>query len=323
MADPQRRIEPISLLVLVLVLALLPLLGKFAIHLGSLAGIMVILALGLHVFFGIAGQINFGISGSYACGAYAAALLINKGGLHFFAALPLALIIVGVITVILGAAVLRLRHWVLALGTASFGLAVWLTARTVAVGFLGGDDGLDLPSLRVGGWKAGPLFYYYFITAWAIVGLLASHFLGHSRAGRALKAIREDEVAASAMGVHVSHYVRVAFLLCGLYAGMAGILYAQWNGWISPASFTLDVSMYAVVFVIVGGLGFGSGAVVGAALLTLLPQLLVPLREYHVLVYAVILFLVIRFAPKGIVGSLRDVWFRLRPGLAPAPASRG
>jgi branched-chain amino acid transport system permease protein len=275
---------------------------------------MAIIALGLHIFFGVCGQINFGMNGFYACGAYACGLLIQRAGLHYFAAMLISLILVAIITLILGLAVLRLRHWVLALGTTAFGFVTWLTVKSVAIGFFGGDDGIDLPHLTIGNWKCGAMFFYYFIVGWVIVCSLLSHFLGESRTGRALKAIREDEVAAGSIGINVDYYIRIAFLLCGLYGGLAGILYAQWNRWIAPASFSIDVSTFALLAVIVGGLGYNSGAILGAIIISLLPQLLVPLREWQLLFYAFILFLVLRVMSKGIVGSLRAKWpwFRTR-----------
>ncbi len=137
-------------LVIAILVVIIPILGKhlfpglnrYIIHVGTFMCIMIILSVGLHIFFGICGQINFGCNGFYACGGYIAALLMINLNLHYFIALPLAVIGTGIMTVFIGLAVLRLRHWVLALGTAAFGFAVFIALRTVAVGFLGGDDGL-------------------------------------------------------------------------------------------------------------------------------------------------------------------------------------
>ena len=255
---------------LVVLLPFLPKYGPLVIHIGSMIGIMSILTLSLHIFFGLCGQINFGLNGFYACGAYAIALLIRYTDVHYFVAIPLALVVVALITLGIGIAVLRLREWVMALGTASFGLAVWLTVKTIGVDIFGADDGLDLPLLTLGDWIATPLFYYYFIMAWAAGCTLLCHFLGESRAGRAMKAIREDEVAASTMGVNVNHYVRMGFLLCGLYAGLAGILYSVWNQWIAPGSVTLHLSLFPMIAVVVGGVGSTAGAIVGTVILKIL-----------------------------------------------------
>jgi branched-chain amino acid transport system permease protein len=306
---------------IMIILICLPIIGKglfagftnFFLHVSTFICIMTILSLGLHIFFGLAGQINFGCNGFYAAGGYIAALLMIKLNLHFFIALPLAVIGTGIITIIVGLAVLRLRHWVLALGTTAFGFAVFIGLRTVAVGFLGGDDGLFVSRLSIFGKKAGPLFYYYFILAWTILCILFAYFLENSRAGRAMKAIREDEVAASVMGIDVDHYIRVAFLLNGMYCGLAGALYAQWNRGVSPDNFSLNIAMLVLVFVVVGGLGRLSGAIIGTVILTVLPELLIPLKEYEVLIYAFIFFLVIRFMSEGVVGTIKMLIERRKP----------
>ncbi len=298
-----------ALLILIPVIGghLFPGFNNFFLHVGTFICIMTILSVGLHIFFGLAGQINFGCNGFYAAGGYTCALLMIKLDLHFFVALPLAVIGTGIVTLLVGMAVLRLRHWVLALGTTAFGFAAFITLRTVAVGFLGGDDGLFLSKLILFGQKMGPSFYYYFILAWTILCVLGAHFLEKSRAGRAMKAIREDEVAASVMGIDVDHYVRVAFLLNGMYSGLAGALYAQWNRGVSPDNFSLNIAMLVLVFVVVGGLGRLSGAIMGAVILTILPELLIPLKEYEILIYAFVFFLVIRFMSGGVVGTVQNI----------------
>jgi len=289
-----------------------PGLNRYILHVGTFMCIMTILSVGLHIFFGICGQINFGCNGFYACGGYIASVLMINLKCHYFIALPLAVIGTGIITVLLGFAVLRLRHWVLALGTAAFGFAAFIAFRTVAVGLLGGDDGLFVSKLMIFGKKAGPSFYYYFALAWTIISILGSYFLENSRAGRAMKSIRADEVAAQVAGINIDHYIRMAFLLNGMYAGLAGALYAQWNRGVSPDSFTPDIAMLVLVYVVVGGLGRLSGAVIGTFILVLLPELLIPLKEYELLIYAVIFFLVIRFMSKGFVGTVQDFLHRRR-----------
>jgi branched-chain amino acid transport system permease protein len=289
---------------------LFPGLNRFFLHVATFICIMTMLALGLHIFFGVCGQINFGCNGFYAAGGYIAALLMIYLHVHFFLALPLAIIGTGVLTLLVGSAVLRLRHWVLALGTTAFGFAMYITLRTVGVGFMGGDDGLFVSKLVVFGVKAGPYFYYYFILAWTILCVLGAYFLENSRAGRAMRAIKEDETAAAVMGINVDHYVRVAFLLNGMYCGLAGALYAQWNRGVSPDNFSLNIAMLALVFVVVGGLGRLSGAIIGTVILNILPEILIPLKEYELLIYALIFFLVIRFMPGGIVGTVQNLFTR-------------
>lgn len=301
-----------------LLLFLIPLLAeilslgisRFILYVSTFMCIMTILSIGLHIFFGLCGQINFGTNGFYACGGYITALLIIKANLNYFVALPLAVIGTGIMTLVVGFAVLKLRHWVLALGTSAFGLAVFLFLRTVGVDFFGGDDGLTIPRLMIFGRNAGPLFYYYFTLIWTLICLLSAYFLENSRAGRAFKAIREDEVTARITGINVDYYIRMAFLLSGLYSGLAGALYAQWNRGVSPMSFSLDIAMLVLVFVVFGGLGKLSGAVIGTLILTLLPEFLIPLKKYEILIYACIFFLTIRFMTEGVVGTIQRIMIR-------------
>ena len=316
------NIMPISILILFLIMT--PIIGKslfpglthFFLHVATFICIMIIMSLGLHIFFGMCGQINFGINGFYAAGGYITSLLIIKLHLHFFVALPLAVIGTGILTLFVGLAVLRLRHWVLALGTAAFGFATFISLRTVGVSFLGGDDGLFVPKLILLGKKCGPIFYYYFILGWTILSILSTYFLENSRVGRAMLAIREEETAALVIGIDVNHYIRMAFLLNGLYCGLAGGIYAQWNRGVSPDNFSVHIAMMVLVFVVVGGLGRLGGAVVGPLTLVILTELLIPLKEYEMLIYAFIFFLVIRFMPDGIWGAfhkhLGKFWGQVR-----------
>jgi ABC-type branched-subunit amino acid transport system permease subunit len=313
MTRMKKWIRPALPLLLLLVVAAIPLLGGYVLYLVSFIAIMIILILGLHILYGLCGLIHFGLNGAYALGAYTCALLIGKLGMHYFLALPTTLLICGVITLILGMGLLRLRQLVLALGTFSFGFAVWLTVGTVGTRVLGGEEGLQVAKLVLFGKTMGPVFFYYFTVGWCIICFVVAHFLGESRAGRAMKAIREDEVAASAMGIDVGHYVRIAFLLCGLYAGLAGALYSQWNGWIAPSTVSLSVGLLTLVAVVVGGLGSTAGVVIGTIIFVLLPQLLLPYREYALLIDAAILCLVLRFLPNGIVGSIKGMWNRFAP----------
>jgi branched-chain amino acid transport system permease protein len=311
--------------VVLALLCLTPILGQIFfpgfcslfMHVATYMCIMILLSTGLHIFFGLCGQINFGCNGFYAVGAYLATTLMVHLKIHFFLALPVTIIGSGIVTVIVGFALLRLRHWVLGLGTAAFGVAVFISFRTVAVKYLGGDDGLFIPGLRLLGARMGPLFYYYFILSFAAIGIVAAYFLENSRAGRAMKLIREDDVSARVTGINVDHYLRIGFLLNGIYAGVAGALYAQWNRWVSPASFGLDISMIVLVFVVVGGVGRLSGAVLGTIMLGLLPEILVPFKDHQALIYALVFFLVIRFMTEGLVrpvGSLFNRIFGMKIG---------
>ena len=292
-------------ILLLLVVLVIPVQGdRFVMHVVTLLFINVILALALHIFFGVCGQITFGITAFYGIGAYGTALLQLYAGLDFFIALVVDLLGVAVIGLIVSVPLLRLRHWVLALGTFGFAMTVYSTFRSVGIDVMGGDNGFSVPKLMLFGKAAGPIFYYYFIFLCMLLCFLVCERISASRVGRAMKAIREEEVAAANTGINVTHYVRLAFLISSLIGGLAGGLYASWGGWISPEPFGLHGSLMPVVYVVAGGLGRSSGAIVGAVLFTLLPEFLFPLQHWVFLIYAAIFFLILRFMPAGVVGTI-------------------
>ena len=126
-----------------------------------------------------------------------------------------------------------------------------------------------------------------------------------------MKAIREDEVAALAMGINSAHYRRLAFVLNGLLGGLAGILFAQESGWITPSTFHLWTNVVILLMVVVGGAGSNFGAALGGVIIMLLPQLLGGLQQYHVLIYGILLALTLRFMPRGIGGFVQEAIPRL------------
>ncbi len=290
----------LSLIVLgVLVLFLPMLLSKYYLYLVKLSGIGIILALGTNIFFGYCGQINFGAAAFYALGAYISAILQVRLGLPFFAAFPLTLTGCLLASLIVGVPLLRLRHHTLALGTVAFASVVYLVLNTW-ITFTGGEDGLAMPKVSFFGYKAGSHFYYYLILIFAVLSYLMCHYLVCSRVGRAMKAIREDEVAALSTGINSGHYRMLAFMLNGLLSGLAGILFAQESAWITPSTFHLWTNVVIILMVVVGGAGSNFGAALGGAIIMLLPQLLGAFQQYHVLIYGLLLALTLRFMPQGI-----------------------
>lgn len=312
------KIRLLALMVLALFILPLPaVLSKYYLSLAKLAGIGIILALGMNIFFGYCGQVNFGGAAFYALGAYISALLQLKLGLHLFMALPLTLFACVLAALIIGMPLLRLRHHTLALGTVGFALVIYMVLNTW-ISLTGGEDGLAVPKASFLGYKAGGIFYYYFILAFVVLSYLGCHFLASSRIGRAMKAIREDEIAARAMGVNSGHYIRLAYMLNGLLCGLAGILFAQESGWITPSTFHLWTNVVLILMIVVGGAGSNLGAVLGGGIIMLLPQVLGAFQQYFVLIYGLLLALTLRFIPRGIGVSVQEGSFRLFRSLAKA-----
>jgi branched-chain amino acid transport system permease protein len=311
-------LSPVVLSLLFLVLPML--LGKYSLYLFKLAGIGIILALGTNIFFGYCGQINFGVAAFYALGAYISALLQLKLGLHFFAALPLTLLACLLAALIISVPLLRLRHHTLALGTVAFASVIYLVLNTW-IGLTGGEDGLSVPKIHFWGYEVRSYFHFYMIWGFVVLGYLTCHCLVSSRVGRAMKAIREDEVAALAMGVNSGHYRRLAFVLNGIFGGLAGILFAQESGWITPSTFHLWTNVVVILMVVTGGAGSNFGASLGGAIIMVWPQLLGAFQQYHILIYGLLLALTLRFMPRGVGVFVQEAvlsLLRLRTGIGSA-----
>ena len=301
-----------------LLAGVLPLgLADFYRYLVILISIYGIASLGLNVFMGYCGQINMGSAGFFCIGAYVPTLLQTKYEVHYLIGFPIAIVFSVLIAWVLSYPLLRLKGHAMAIGTLSFGMAVFLVAERIPE-LTGGADGITVPPMSLFGEDAGDKVYYYLILFCFLIAYLICYFLMDSRVGRALKAIRDDEDAASALGIDVDRYKRLAWLINSGFMAMAGALFAQQAGFLSPSTFALWTSISILVMICVGGLGSNLGAVLGAAIMTLLPYLLVSIQEYIMLVQGLILFSILRFMPEGITGTVLQLVARLKRGRAPA-----
>ena len=294
----------------VVVLMLLPLrLGEYYLYLIRLVGVYVIVALGLNVFMGYAGQINLGSAAFFCIGAYVSTILQIKLGWHYLAGFPIAIALSFLAAWGMSYPLLRLRGHAMAIGTLAFGIAVFLVAERFR-GLTGGEDGVVVPGMALFGQVMSGTFYYYFILVFVVAAYLFCYFLSDSRIGRALRAIRDNEDAAAAMGVDVYYYKRLGWLVSGVFGGLAGTLYAQQAGFLSPSTFTLWTNIIVLVMLLVGGLGLNLGCIVGGTIMTLLPHLIAGMENYVLLLNGLILFTVLRFLPDGIVGTIANILTR-------------
>jgi branched-chain amino acid transport system permease protein len=251
--------------------------------------IAVILGLGLNIVVGLAGLLNLGYAAFYAVGAYAYALLNLHFGVGFWAALPLAGLLAAGCGLALGFPVLRLRGDYLAIVTLGFGEIVRLVLENWSA-FSGGPSGIpNVPRAALPGWEPGlrgaTVLLYYVSLALAALAALVVARLRDSRIGRAWVALREDELAAEAMGIDRTR-VKLAALAAGAFwAGVAGVLFAARTTFVSPASFTFLESAMALAVVVLGGPGSVGGVAVAALVLVLLPEYLRPLAQYRMLVF--------------------------------------
>ena len=258
--------------------------------------INVILAVSLNLATGFLGQLVLGYAGFMSVGAYSAALFTMYSGLPTVVSFPLALLVGGIVAaafgVIIGVPALRLKGDYLAILTLGFGEII--RVLILAMPFTGGAAGLSgIPLLTT--------FTYVFIIAIITVAVIFAFI--HSRHGRAVIAIREDEIAAEAAGIHTTYYKLLAFVLAAFFAGIAGGLYAHHIGVLDPSKFDFNYSVEILIMVVLGGMGSITGSIVAAIVLTLLPELLRGFSEYRMLIYSVILICVMLFKPSGLLGQ--------------------
>jgi branched-chain amino acid transport system permease protein len=283
--------------------------GQSWVRIVALALLYVLLALGLNIIVGYAGLLDLGYVAFYAVGAYMYALLASPHlweqfawikqafpqGLHtpVWIVVPLAAGLAAIAGILLGTPVLKLRGDYLAIVTLGFGeiIRVFMNNLEHPVNITNGPRGLDridpmtvsagewtfsfAKPLTVGGYTfSSVMLYYYLFLGLVVLSVLICHRLEHSRIGRAWMAIREDEVAAKAMGIHTRNMKLLAFAMGATFGGVAGTLFAAFQGFVSPESFRLEESIAIVAMVVLGGMGHLPGVVLGAVLLAALPEVL-------------------------------------------------
>ncbi len=292
----------IGLLVLPLVLQGF---GNAWVRIADMALLYVLLALGLNIVVGYAGLLDLGYVAFFAIGAYMYALLASPhlfetfpaiaalfpNGIHtpVWIVIPVAAALAGMFGILLGAPTLRLRGDYLAIVTLGFGeiIRVFLNNLDHPVNLTNGPKGLgqidsfsifgvDLgKKISVGGFEIASvsLYYYLFLTL-VMFSIVISHRLQYSRVGRAWMAIREDEIAAKAMGINTRNLKLLAFGMGATFGGVSGAMFASFQGFVSPESFSLMESIMIVAMVVLGGIGHLPGVVLGAILLAALPEVL-------------------------------------------------
>jgi branched-chain amino acid transport system permease protein len=267
-------------------------------------GIAIILALGLNVITGLTGQLSLGHAAFMSVGAFASALLTIKTGLPFFLNLLVAGSFTALIGMLIGYPILRLTGDYLAICTLGF-------AEIVKVIFLNLEItnkalGLTVPPAKT------VIPMPIFVWIWAIIAIIAVTFVQNSRFGRALKAIREDEIAAESMGINLTLYKLKSFALGTFLAGIGGALYAHFLGYINPSDFGFLKSVDILSMIVLGGLGSVPGAVIGSSVLAAAPEFLRFMSQYRMLVYGALLVFLMVFRPNGLLGGVNFVDFVLR-----------
>ena len=293
----------VAALLTVFLIALPFILGSaYYIRVATIVGIYVILVSSLNMIIGFTGMFSLGHAAFYGIGAYTSAMLTTMAGWPFWLALPAAGIVAGLFGTLIGLATLRLKAVFLAFTTLGFGeitRIVILNWRSFTRGPLG-IAGVPIP--RLFGWQFDGRGYYYLVVVLAAATVAVAARVYHSRVGRALVAIREDETAASSMGINVFGYKVLVFALACGFAGIAGSFFAHFQRFISADSFANLESFVIITMVALGGTGSIAGPILGALILVVLPEVFRFLAQYRGVIYGLVLVLVIVLKPGGLAG---------------------
>jgi len=278
--------------------------GGYLYQIATTALIFVILAVSLNLVTGTAGQLSLGHAGFYGVGAYVAAIASTRLGLPFLITLPAAGVVAGAIGILVALPTMHLVGIYFAVATLGIGEMIYVTLLNWT-DFTRGPMGIrGIPPIELLGWQADtPMQQYLVVAATAALSLWVLSRLTHSYFGNALRAVREDDQCASAMGLNVAQLKIVAFGTSCFFAGIAGALLAHTANFISPDQFQFGESINILAMVVVGGLGSLPGAVIGALLLIVLPEALRGVGDLRMIAVGSLMFLSILLLPKGLVGE--------------------
>ncbi|MBF0468612.1 MAG: branched-chain amino acid ABC transporter permease [Desulfamplus sp.] len=275
----------------------------------TFVGINTMLALGLNMLMGYAGQVSLGHAAFYGIGAYTTAILSTTFGFSPWIALICSVGGAVFVAFVVGLPTLKLSGYYLGMGTLGFGMIVNIVFREWS-SMTGGSSGfVGIPML-----EAGPILFIsgknYFFLVWTMVflAIILCRRILSSRMGRALRSIHDGENASMAVGVN-THFLKLQiFMFSAALGAIAGFLYAHFVLFISPESFGFMVSVKMVTMVVIGGMASVWGAILGASLLTLLPEVLHSFAEYEMIIFGLILMIVMIFMPQGLTRGLLDIY---------------
>jgi branched-chain amino acid transport system permease protein len=301
--------SPITVVVILAFLAILPFfLNDYYRDIMTLTCIYVVLALGLNLIVGQAGLLNLGYVAFYAIGAYTYALLSTKFGLSFWPGLAVGAAMAAVFAVVLGSPTLRLRGDYFAIVTLGLGEITRIILNNWD-SMTGGPNGISQVGRPVlAGYVLHTTFDFYYLILLITVGtVFAMKRIMVSRIGRAWIAIREDEIAAEAMGINTFRLKLLAFVLGSAWAGLTGVFFAAKMAFVSPESFTFFESVMILCMVVLGGMGSIPGIILGALLLITLPEVFRDFQDYRMLAFGAALVFMMVFRPQGLLGSVKKI----------------
>ncbi len=306
-----RTIKRSLIVIILLVAIIIPLVvtNKYYMNILIMSGIWSIVALSLNLILGYTGQVNLAHGAFFGIGAYASALLMLKLKIGFWLALPMATAISGFFGFLIGLPALRTRGSYFAIGTLCFNIIVtlivdrWEGLTEGARGLMGipGPGPIPLP------WGGEITFktmaaQYYVVLFFLLLTIFVLRRIIRSLVGRTFRAIRGNEELAEAVGIHAMRTKILSFTISCFFAGIGGVLYASYIGFLSPEVTDYHVSFDALIYVMIGGVGTMVGPIIGTLLFVTIPETLHVAAEFRLLVYGLILIFMIIYLPRGIVG---------------------
>jgi branched-chain amino acid transport system permease protein len=295
-----------AIITIAVVVLLLPFVvpSTFYLRIATLTFIFALAVLGLNLLMGFAGQVSLGHAGFFGIGAYAVAIGPAHLGVPSWFALIAGAVTAGLIAFVVGRPILKLKGHYLAVATLGMGLLIGMVFTNEAH-WTGGPDGMPVSRLVLFGWTARGTQTWYWISGvtLALGALLAANLI-NSPTGRAFRAIHDSEVAATVLGVDVARYKLIVFVLSAVYAAVAGAYLALFDGLVTPVTAGFLRSIEFVTMAVLGGLGSVLGSVVGAAVLTVLPQVLTVFHDYETIALGAIMIAFMIFLRSGVVPGL-------------------
>jgi branched-chain amino acid transport system permease protein len=310
---------------LLVVLGILPFLGDpYIVYIVNISCIATIAALGLNILTGFTGQISLGHAAFFAIGAYCTAIISSRFQIPFWICLPASGFVAACAGLLVGIPCLRLKGLYLAMATMSFGVVVEYLSVTWE-SLTKGVRGIGVPTMNIFGYAldSNEKLYYLLLVVTALAIIAATNLM-RTRVGRAFIAIRDRDIAAEIMGVNLTLYKVMAFVLSSFYAGVAGGLYAYVMHYIHPDHFTLLLSIQYLAMIIVGGLGSILGSIFGAVFITIIPEFIKALAQFltllfpalqdkyddgwNIAAFGLLIMLFLIFEPKGLSG----IWIRIK-----------
>lgn len=260
--------------------------------------INIIMATSLNLITGFTGQLCLGHAGFMSIGAYFSAILSVNFHIPFIFGLVGGGLLAGLVSLLIGIPTLKLKGDYFAITTLGFGEIIKVIMNNIDA--VGGAKGFSVP-------KSSTFTITFFVM---VISVLIIYNIIHSSYGRAMISVRENEIAAEAMGINTSKYKILAFVIAAFFAGIGGGLYAHYNTFIQPTSFDFLKSVEIVTFVVFGGMGSLSGSILAAGVLTMLPEALRSINDYRMIIYSAALIILMLFRPQGLLGT-KEISFKV------------